>query len=147
MPVFIFLSALGLVFIQVGRFEISALLAGSVYVMATVTYTYVEGRFYIPIFLLLVALAVVPAEWAVVQALKLRFSVSAVGCWRYFCSAVSVIRHNQALSPSVVDHKPGTLFITLTAMENQSGTRRKRNSLACSETLLVSFCPHPSSGT
>ena len=49
-PAFIFLSALGLAFVRVRRFEISAFLAGIVYIMATVTYTYVEGRFYIPCF-------------------------------------------------------------------------------------------------
>jgi hypothetical protein len=83
-PAFIFLSALGLAFIRVRRFEISAFLAGIVYVMATVTYAYVEGRFYIPIFLLLVALAVLPAEWAMGQALKLRFSVSTDGVLAVF---------------------------------------------------------------
>jgi len=49
-PAFIFLSALGLAFIRVRQFEISALLAASVYFVAIVTYTYVETRFYIPIF-------------------------------------------------------------------------------------------------
>ena len=83
-PAFIFLSALGLAFVRVRRFEISALLAGSVYFVATVTYTYVEGRFYIPIFFLLVALAVLPAEWAVGQALKGRFSIWAVGVLAVF---------------------------------------------------------------
>ena len=140
-PAFIFLSALGLAFVRVRRFEISAFLAGIVYIMATVTYTYVEGRFYIPIFFLLVALAVLPAEWAVGQALKRRFSIWALECWRYSCSAVSVIHHNQALSPRVVDHKPGTLFITQTAMENHPGTRRRRNSFASSETHLALFYP------
>jgi hypothetical protein len=83
-PAFIFLSALGLAFIRVRRFEISALLAGIVYVMATATYTYVEARFYIPVFLLLVALAVLPAEWAMSQALKGRFSIWAVGVLALF---------------------------------------------------------------
>ena len=52
--------------------------------MATVTYAYVEGRFYLPIFFLLVALAVLPAEWAVGEALKLRFSISGVGVLAVF---------------------------------------------------------------
>src|SRR5215510_13961789 len=78
-PAFIFLSGLGLTFIRLRRFEISALLAGSVYLVAIVTYRYVEGRFYIPILFLLVPLAVLPAEWAVGQALKGRFSIRAVG--------------------------------------------------------------------
>jgi hypothetical protein len=83
-PAFIFLSALGLAFIRVRRFEISVLLAASVYFVAIVTCTYVEGRFYIPIFFLLVALAVLPAEWAVGQALKGRFSIWAVGVLAVF---------------------------------------------------------------
>jgi hypothetical protein len=78
-PAFILLSALGLAFVRLRPFEISALLAGVVYVMATVTYAYVEGRFYMPIFFLLVALAVLPAEWAVAKALNGRFSIWSVG--------------------------------------------------------------------
>lgn len=83
-PAFIFLSALGLAFVRVRRFEISALLAGMVYIMATVTYTYVEGRFYIPLFLLLVPLAVLPSEWAVGHVLKKRFSILSVGALAVF---------------------------------------------------------------
>jgi hypothetical protein len=83
-PAFIFLSALGLAFVRVRRFEISALLAGIVYIMATVTYTYVEGRFYIPLFLLLVPLAVLPPEWAVGHVLKKRFSILSVGVLAVF---------------------------------------------------------------
>jgi len=83
-PAFIFLSALGLAFVRVQRFEISALLAGIVYIMATVTYTYVEGRFYIPLFLLLVPLAVLPPEWAVGHVLKKRFSILSVGVLAVF---------------------------------------------------------------
>src|SRR5436190_20946490 len=62
-PAFIFLSVLGLAFVRGRRFEISAFLAGIAYVMSTVTYKYIEGRFYMPVFFLLVALAVLPAEW------------------------------------------------------------------------------------
>jgi hypothetical protein len=83
-PVFIFLSVLGLAFVRVQRFEISALLAGIVYIMATVTYAYVEGRFYIPLFLLLVPLAVLPPEWAVGHVLKKRFSILSVGVLAVF---------------------------------------------------------------
>ena len=83
-PAFIFLSALGLAFVRVRRFEISAFLAGIVYIMATVTYTYVEGRFYVPVFFLWVPLAVLPSEWAVGQALKRRLSIWNVGVLALF---------------------------------------------------------------
>jgi hypothetical protein len=81
---FIFLSALGLAFVRIQRFEISALLAGIIYLTATVAYTYVEERFYIPVFFLLVALAVLPAEWALNEALKMRFSILSVGVLAVF---------------------------------------------------------------
>jgi len=83
-PAFILLSTLGLAFVRVRRFEISAFLAGIVYFAATVTYTYVDGRFYMSIFFLLVALAVLPAEWAVGEALEMRFSISGVGVLAVF---------------------------------------------------------------
>src|SRR6266853_4787510 len=83
-PAFIFLSALGLAFVRMRRFEISAFLAGIVYVMATLAFRYVEGRFYVPVFLLLVGLAVLPPEWAAGQALKGRFSICGVGVLAVF---------------------------------------------------------------
>src|SRR4029077_8199843 len=51
---------------------------------------------------------------------------------RCFCSVESVIRHNQALSRRVVDHKLGTAFISETAMANHSHTRPRGKSV-CSE--------------
>jgi hypothetical protein len=83
-PAFIFLSALGLAFVRMQRFEISAFLALIVYIMATVTYAYVEGRFYIPVLFLLVPLAVLPSEWAVGQALNGRFSIRGIGVLAVF---------------------------------------------------------------
>ena len=83
-PAFIFLSVLGLAFVRGRRFEISAFLAGIAYIMSTVTYKYIEGRLYMPVFFLLVALAVLPAEWAVGQALKRRSSVWSVGVLAVF---------------------------------------------------------------
>jgi hypothetical protein len=83
-PAFILLSILGLAFIRMRRFEISTFLAGTVYFVMIVTYAYVEGRFYIPVFFLLVALAVLPAEWAVNQALEGRFSIRGVGVLAVF---------------------------------------------------------------
>jgi len=83
-PAFIVLSGLGLAFVRVRRFEISAFLAGIVYIIATITYKYIEVRFYIPVLFLLVALAVLPTEWAVGQALKRRFSVWSIGVLAVF---------------------------------------------------------------
>jgi hypothetical protein len=83
-PAFIFISALGLMFIRMRAFEISALLAASVYFVAIVTYSYVQGRFYIPVFFLMVALAVLPAEWAVDRAVNGQLSILIVGVLALF---------------------------------------------------------------
>jgi hypothetical protein len=62
------------------------LLAGITYLAATITYPFVDGRFYIPIFFLLVGLAVLPAEWALNKALKMRFSI-----WSFAVLAVFLL--------------------------------------------------------
>jgi hypothetical protein len=83
-PAFICLTAIGVAFIRVTRFVLSAFLAGITYFIATLTYAFVDGRFYLPIFFLLVALAVLPAEWALSQPFKLRFSISLVAVLMIF---------------------------------------------------------------
>jgi len=72
-PPFVLLSVVGLAFLQFRRFEISALLAGTVFFVATATFRFVDGRFYMPILFLLVALAVLPAEWAIRESFKSRY--------------------------------------------------------------------------
>ena len=72
-PAFVLLSVVGLAFLQFRRFEISALLAGTVFLVATATFRFVDGRFYMPILFLLVALAVLPAEWAIRESFKSRY--------------------------------------------------------------------------
>ena len=83
-PAFVLLSIVGLAFLRFTRFEISAVLATTVFFIATVTLRFVDGRFYLPILFLLVALAVLPAEWAVGEALKKRFSISTLGVLMIF---------------------------------------------------------------
>src|SRR6476620_6999034 len=78
-------------------------------------------------------------QWVKLSRGAFRFGV--LERWQYFCSPVLVIRHNQVLSQWAVDHKPGTIFTTQTAMANHCGTRRRRNSVASFDTILVSFCP------
>jgi hypothetical protein len=72
-PAFVLLSVAGLVFLRFSRFEISALLAGTVFFIATATYRFVDGRFYMPVLFLLVPLAVLPAEWAISGCFKSRY--------------------------------------------------------------------------
>jgi hypothetical protein len=71
----------------VGRFTVSAFLASITYFLATLLYAFVDGRFYLPLSLLSTALAVLTIEWAVFQALKLRFSLSMVAVLTIFLLA------------------------------------------------------------
>lgn len=77
-PAFILLTLVGLAFVPLDRFTVSAFLAGATYFVATLTYAFFDPRFYLPLFVLLVPLAVLPAEWAIVKALELRLSVLSV---------------------------------------------------------------------
>jgi hypothetical protein len=64
-PAFIVLTIVGLFFIQIDRFVICAFIAGFTYLAALFTYKYGEdGRFYLPLLILLVAIAVLPVTWA-----------------------------------------------------------------------------------
>jgi hypothetical protein len=73
-PTFVLLSVVGLAFLRFRRFEISAFLAGTVFFIATTSYSFVDGRFYMPILFLLAALAVLPAEWAIRKSFKSQYS-------------------------------------------------------------------------
>ncbi len=86
-PAFVLLAVIGFIFVRMNRFEISAFLAAVTYFIATLTYAFVDGRFYLPLFFLLIPLAVLPAEWAVSQALRLRFSVLPLGVLAVFLLA------------------------------------------------------------
>jgi hypothetical protein len=83
-PTFVLLSVIGLAFLRFRPFEISALLAGTVFFVATTTYRFVDGRFYMPIFFLLVALAVLPVEWAMRRSFNSRYSVLGVAMLALF---------------------------------------------------------------
>jgi len=65
-PAFIVLVCVGLFFIRVNRFVICAFLAGLSYLAVTASYNYqlADGRFYLPLLILLVGVAVLPVIWA-----------------------------------------------------------------------------------
>lgn len=63
-PAYVLLVCGGFAFIRVNRFTICAFLAGSTFLLATASYRFVDGRFYIPILILSVAVAILPVEWA-----------------------------------------------------------------------------------
>ena len=101
-PAFICLSALGLPFVRMTRFEVSAFLAGTAYFIATLTYAFVDGE-------------VLPAY------------LFPPGCARRFACRVGCVEGSQAaLSLSTVGVL--TIFLlTCIGYPSQSGFRPKRN--------------------
>lgn len=64
-PAFIGLTCVGLFFIQIDRFVICASLAGLSSFAASLTYRFgTDRRFYLPLLILLVAIAMLPVSWA-----------------------------------------------------------------------------------
>jgi hypothetical protein len=78
-PPFILLALIGVAFVRLDRFAISSFCGATSYFAATLLYAFVDGRFYLPLFFLLAALAVLPVEWAVSRGLSLRFPITVIG--------------------------------------------------------------------
>ncbi len=76
-PAFALLTLTGSFLGRMGRFEFCALLAVLTFFVATVTYRFVEGRFYLPLMFLLVPVATRGVSWAASQVRARRHLVSA----------------------------------------------------------------------
>ncbi|MEO6872702.1 MAG: hypothetical protein ABI233_10840 [Chthoniobacterales bacterium] len=63
-PAFVLLSLVGLGFCRFNRFTGSAFLAGASFFLATATYSFVDGRFFMPLQFLFVSVATLPVVWA-----------------------------------------------------------------------------------
>lgn len=63
-PAFSLLACAGLVLLPRSRFSLCAVLAGLTFLAATLSYSFVDCRFYLPLLVLLVPLAVLPVSWA-----------------------------------------------------------------------------------
>ena len=113
------------------------------YSIATLTYAFVDGRFYLPIFFLLISVAVLPAEWAVLKALKLRFSVSAVGVLTIFLLTCIGYPSQSGFKPKRNRFQAGDALQYANSNGRSPSTRHKRNSLVLSGMLLVLFCLTP----
>jgi hypothetical protein len=77
-PSYVLLSLIGLGFVRFGKFELGASLAGITFLFATMTYNFVDGRFYMPIFFLLIAVAILPVEWAIRRICHRPYSFAAL---------------------------------------------------------------------
>jgi len=63
-PAFVLLTCVGLLFIHKGRFTFCALLSGLSFLAAALVYSVADIRLYLPLLLLLIAVAALPVTWA-----------------------------------------------------------------------------------
>jgi hypothetical protein len=76
-PAFVVLTAIGICFLPADRFQLCAWLATFSFLAGTATYRFVDGRFYLPLLFLCVAVAELPAGWAVRKAVTKRNKTAA----------------------------------------------------------------------
>lgn len=88
-PAFILLTCAGLFFIRIDRFVICAFLAGLAFLAGTLTHHYllVDPRYYLPLLMILIAVAVPPVNWAAKNLFAGRRIISALVIFVLFAAA------------------------------------------------------------
>jgi hypothetical protein len=86
-PAFILLIFAGLSFIRVSRFVICAFLASFTFLTMTLVFQTVDARYYLPLLMLSVAVAVLPVTWAAKSLFNRKQVVAAVGIFVLFAAA------------------------------------------------------------
>src|SRR5262249_43178767 len=86
-PAFILLIFAGLSFIRVSRFVICAFLASFTFLTMTLVFQTVDARYYLPLLMLSVAVAVLPVTWAAQNLFDRKQVVAAVGIFVLFAAA------------------------------------------------------------
>ncbi len=86
-PAFVLLVCVGFFFIRVTRFVICGFLAGLTFLFATASFRFADGRLYLPLLILLVAVAVLPVTWAAKNLLVLKRIIPAAAIFVLFAAA------------------------------------------------------------
>jgi len=84
---FIILICVGFFFVRFSRFVGCAFLAGLSFLAATVSYKFGEGRYHLPLLILLVAVAVLPVTWAARNLFVVKHAIPAVAILVLFVAA------------------------------------------------------------
>jgi hypothetical protein len=87
-PAFVLLACAGFAFVPLSRFTVCAFLAGFSFLAATVSYAFgQDGRLYLPLLILLVAVAVLPVAWAAENLFVARRAVASLAIFALFAAA------------------------------------------------------------
>jgi hypothetical protein len=77
-PAFFILTCVGLLFVRKSAFALCALLSVMSFIASTLTFVFSDLRFYLPVFILSIAVAVLPMNWAAKNFLVVRRAVAAI---------------------------------------------------------------------
>jgi hypothetical protein len=83
-PAFVLLTCVGLLFIRIGSFVLCAVLSGLSFLAAALVFAAADVRLYLPLLVLLIAVAVLPITWAAKNLLVRRRSAGALAIFGLF---------------------------------------------------------------
>jgi len=103
-PAFLFLACAGLCFIRIDRFFICAMLAALAFLAAILSHHYllVDARYYLPLLMLLVAVAVLPINWATANLFAGRRIIASLVIFILFaCASLGYPSHSGYNTPGI----------------------------------------------
>jgi hypothetical protein len=86
-PAFVLLACAGLFFVRIDRFAICAFLASLAFLMATLSDKAVDARYYLPLLILIIAVAVLPVTWAAKNLFSAKRIIPALAIFVVFAAA------------------------------------------------------------
>lgn len=123
-PAFLLLICVGMFFIQFDRFTTCAFLAGFSSFAGALCYLYVfasDGRFYLPILMLLVAVAVLPVTWAAQNLVAGKRIITALGIFVLFAGACLGYPSRSGYDTPGIDRSQAWDALRFTTPPRQSG--------------------------
>ena len=86
-PAFVLLACAGLFFVRIDRFAICAFLASLAFLMVTLSHKLVDTRYYLPLLILIIAVAVLPVTWAAKNLFSAKRIIPALAIFVLFAAA------------------------------------------------------------
>jgi len=117
---FVLLLCIGVFFVRLDRFLACALLSGLSYFAVTLTYKFSDVRFYLPLLVLLVAVAVLPVTWAAENIVVKRRSIGASIILLLFIAACLGYPSRSADNPRVINRSQAWEALHFTKRPRQS---------------------------
>ena len=102
-PPFVLLICMGLFLIRINRFVVCAVLSGLSFLAGTLSYGFADARFYLPLFILSIAIAVLPVTWAAENLFARKWILAAVAIFVVFVAACLGYPSRSQYEPTKID--------------------------------------------